>query len=54
MPPIKYIKPKLRVRVGDVYTTVYGRGCYCGALNIDEDDILSALEYSKSKVNELN
>lgn len=52
--PVKFIKTKIKVKLNDNYTTVYGKGCYCGALNIDKNDIVRSLEYSNKKFKELN
>lgn len=52
--PVKFIKTKIKVKLNDNYSIVYGKGCYCGALNIDENDIVRSLEYSNEKLNELN
>ncbi len=45
--PVKFIKTKLTVDDNGYTEIVYGHGCYCGSLGIDERDVQMALEHSQ-------
>lgn len=47
--PMKYIKAKIIVNYKDNQLISYAKGCYCGALNISEEDIEQSKQYSKSQ-----
>lgn len=48
--PVKYIKTKMIVKINDIYTIVYGKGCYCGSLDIDNIDVEASAIYSIDNV----
>lgn len=43
--PIQYIKTKITIKKDDNLFVAYGKGCYCGALNIDDTDIDASKKY---------
>lgn len=46
--PVKYIKTKIIVEKDGKKQTFYGKGCYCGGVNLNDADIEKYVEYSTS------
>lgn len=46
---VKYIRSKITYTIGDVQNVSYGKGCYCGALDFDEEDIELSYQHNKQK-----
>lgn len=45
--PVKTIRPKLEIEQNGQISIVYGSICYCGALEVDQEDIDAAKRYSE-------
>lgn len=43
--PIKYIKSKIIVEQNNYFYTVYGKGCYCGAMNTSDESVELSKQY---------
>lgn len=44
--PVKYIKTKMVVENNNKLYTVYGKGCYCGAINTSDESVELSRQYS--------
>lgn len=49
--PMNYIKTKIFVMNDGKYKLSYGKGCYCGGLNVSEDSILKSQILANQKIN---
>ena len=46
--PVNYIKTKIIVEVDGKNQTFYGKGCYCGGVNLTDADIEKYIEFANS------
>ncbi len=49
--PVKYVKTKMQVAENNSrYSWIYGKGCYCGNLNMTEEGTALSFEYMNNKM----
>lgn len=48
--PIKYVKTKVQVETSGKYSWIYGKGCYCGNMNLTKEGISASLKYTNEKI----